>query len=389
MTTQLLPSPLSEGSEFNLAVRSDRRADIDYKQGQLAALLRSVGCDGLLLTQMENFTWLTAGGTPRGLFEPNSAPMLYCTPEARWLIGSNVDTTRLFDEEIEALGFQLKEWPWHWGREQFLADLCANRKVAVDAHPGIDGEFPIVGPQLAALRGRLTLYEQAALTTVGAIVAHAVEATCRTIDRGLSEREIAGQIAHRLMHRGVFAVHVGIAVDGRSRAYRRYGFTAAPMERYAVVSATGRKYGLHATAARIVCFGPPSEELRAELNAVCRVSAVYAAETRAAAIPGQILESGKRIYALSDFEHEWLLAPQGYLTGRSPVESLFRPDSTMPLASASAVVWQASAGAALSADTFLVTEQGAVPMTPTENWPHKRIRLHGQEIVRPDLLVRG
>lgn len=389
MTTPFLLSPLSEGSEYNLAVRSDRRADIDYKQSQLANLLRQVGCDGLLLTLRENFTWLTAGGTPRGLFEPNSAPMLYCTAESRWLIASNVDSPRLFDEEIEALGFQLKEWPWHWGREQFLVDLCTNRKVAVDAPPGIPGDFPIVGPQLAGLRQSLTLYEQAALMAVGAIVAHAIEATCRTIDRGSSEREIAGQVAHRLMHRGVFAEHVGIAVDGRSRVYRRYGFTAAPMERYAVVSATGRKYGLHATAARVVCFGPPSEELKAEINAVCRVSAVYAALTRSGAVPADLLEAGKRIYTLSGYEHEWLLAPQGYLTGRTAVESLFRPDTTVPLSVGSAVVWQASAGAALSADTFLMTPQGAVLVTPTENWPHKRIRLHGQEIVRPDLLIRS
>jgi Xaa-Pro aminopeptidase len=389
VTTQLLQEPLSEGSEYNLAVRSDRRADIDYKHGLLGQLIRSVGCDGLLLSLPEHFTWLTAGGTPRGLYDGQTAPLLFCTPEARWLIASNVDSPRLFDEEIEALGFQLKEWPWHWGREQFLADLCANRKVAVDAPLPLEGEFTPVRLQMLALRRRLTIYEHAALTAVGAIVAHAVEATCRTIERGLSEREIAGQVAHRLMHRGVFATHVGIAVDGRSRVYRRYGFTAAPMERYAVVSATGRKYGLHATAARMVCFGTPPEELKAELNAVCRVSASYLAGTKPDRSPRELLQNGQRIYALSGYEHEWMLAAQGHLTGHLPVEQVFRPDTPSALLAGSAVVWQASAGAALSADTFLVSERGAIPITPTENWPHKRIRIQGTEIVRPDLLVRG
>ena len=52
--------------------------------------------------------------------------------EGRWVLSSNVDSQRLFDEELDGLGFQLKEWPWHWGREQLLLDLCQNRRVACD-----------------------------------------------------------------------------------------------------------------------------------------------------------------------------------------------------------------------------------------------------------------
>ena len=53
-----------------------------------------------------------------------------------------------------------------------------------------------------------------------------------------------------------------------------------------------------------------------------------------------------------------------------------------------AVTWSASAGAALSCDTFLLTDQGPKVVTPTEVWPLKRIRIQGAECVRPDVLVR-
>ena len=77
-----------------------------------------------------------------------------------------------------------------------------------------------------------------------------------------NEREVAGQIAHRLMHRGVHPVHIGVAAHGRSRLYRRHDFTAAPIEKYAVLTATGRKNEhLDATASRTVVFGEASEEL--------------------------------------------------------------------------------------------------------------------------------
>ena len=77
-----------------------------------------------------------------------------------------------------------------------------------------------------------------------------------------------------------------------------------------MVTATARKYGLHATASRTVCFGALPEDLKQEQNAVCRVSASYLASTWPDAVPREVLLAGRRIYTLSNFEHEWLLSPQ-------------------------------------------------------------------------------
>ncbi|HEY7153793.1 MAG TPA: hypothetical protein VH575_07520, partial [Gemmataceae bacterium] len=125
------PTTLIAGATRADAV-SDRRADIDAKMARVAELLQEVGCEGLLLLEPANFAWLTSGAMSRGLGDPSAEPAVYCNGEHRWIIASNVDSQRLFDEEVDGLGFQLKEWPWHWGREQFLADLCQNRKVACD-----------------------------------------------------------------------------------------------------------------------------------------------------------------------------------------------------------------------------------------------------------------
>jgi hypothetical protein len=45
-------------------------------------------------------------------------------------------------------------------------------------------------------------------------------------------------------------------------------------------------------------------------------------------------------------------------------------------------------GAALSCDTFLISEDGPRAITAAETWPLKRIRIQGAEFVRPDVFIR-
>src|SRR4051812_41084575 len=86
--------------EINLTTPSDRRADIEFKQTWVAGLLKEIGCDGLLVLEPDNFSWLTGGAIARGIFDPEAMPGLYVSAEGRWAICSNVDSQRIFDEEI-------------------------------------------------------------------------------------------------------------------------------------------------------------------------------------------------------------------------------------------------------------------------------------------------
>ena len=380
----LLPSP-AESSHFQLRTGSDRRADVEQKTARLGAVLQAAGCEGLVLFEPENLAWLTSGAMPRGLPDPAATPAAYCNGEQRWLVAGNADSQRLFDEEIDGLGFQLKEWPWHWGRDRLVTELCQGRRVASDRP---FGDCPVVADELRLLRRSLTAYEQACLLALGQTLSHALEATGRNIAVNDTEREAAGQIAHRLMHRGVLPLHVGVAADGRSRLYRQFGFTSTPIRRYAVLTAAARKYGLCAAASRSVSFGPVDEAFQKEHNAVCRVSASYLASTWPDAVPREILTAGRRIYLISGFEHEWMQAPQGWLTGRAAVELMLTPQTEELFHPGWAVMWAANAGAASGLDTFLITDKGPKDMTPPEAWPLKRIRIQGAEFVRPAVLVR-
>jgi Xaa-Pro dipeptidase len=386
LTAETLLPPAPPNANFTVAdMETDRRADLETKQARIAALLQELGCEGLLVLEPENFIWLSSGAVARGVLNPAELPALYFSADQRWVLCSNVDSQRLFDEEIDGLGFQLKEWPWQWGREQLMADLCHGRNVVCD-RPVYNCKS--VAPRLQQMRRALSPYESACYRALGAIVSHALEATCRTMSPGETEREIAGQLSHRLLHRGAYALNIEVAADGRSRLYRHCGFTSTPVRSYCVMSLTARKYGLCATASRSVCFGQPDATFRKEYDAACKVSATYVASTWPDGVPRQILTTARRVFQVTGFEHEWRLAPQGFLTGRVPVEQNLLPHSDELLQADWPITWRPTVGAALSCDTFVVSEQGPRLVTPTELWPLKRIRIQGAEFFRPDLLLR-
>jgi Xaa-Pro aminopeptidase len=377
--------PPSEASKAVVELGPDRRVAIDARQTEIAALMREVGVEGLLIAEQENFAWLTGGGSARALIDPATAPCLFFTPDQRWVLCSNVESQRLFDEEVDGLGFLLKEWPWHWGREQLLSDLCHGRKVAVDQQR-TDAEF--IGDRLRRRRRTMDRYEQACYTALGQILTHALEATCRTLNAGETEREVAGQLCHRLLHRGAQPLVISVGADGRSRLYRQPGYTSAPVSKYVVLSATARKYGLNATASRTICFGEVDPDLRREHDAATKVSAAYIAATWPDAVPREVLQTGRRIYQVCDFEHEWRLAPQGWVTGRAPVELPLTPKTEDLFTAGWTITWRASVGAAMSCDTFIVSDDGPQSVTPVEYWPLRRIRIQGAEFLRPDILQR-
>jgi Xaa-Pro aminopeptidase len=379
--------PATSSAEISLSTPADRRSDIEAKHQRITALLRERGCDGCLIMRPENFAWMTSGSPPRGVLDGESQPALFFQPEGRWLLCSNTDTQRIFDEEIDGLGFQLKEWPWHWGRAALLADVLQvqGKKFACD-EPFADSQ-PL-GGDLARLRRALSPYEIACYRALGETLSHALEATGRTVNRDETEREVAGQIAHRLLRHGAQPIQISVAANNRLRLYRQTSFTATQIKDTCVLSATARKYGLCVRASRTIVFGEADERVRKEHEAACKVSATFVAGSWPDSVPRAILESGQRIYQHVNAEAEFYAAPQGHIIGRVPVEQNFTPHVEELLQANWAVCWHPSVGGALSCDTFVITEDGPRQVTTSDRWPLKRIRIHGAEFVRPDLLIR-
>jgi Xaa-Pro aminopeptidase len=363
-----------------------RRADIEAKQTALVPILEELECEATLLFMSAHVSWFTAGLNLRGLFAEAERPGVYTNGRQRWILCSNVDSQRLFDEELDQLGFQLKEWTWEGGRADLLANITAGRKIAADR------PFPnlkLVIDRLRPLLRELTWYEQTAYREIGKFVAHAVEATARNLGRGQTETEIAGQLGHRLLRHGVEPIAMSIAADGRGSKYRRSGSTGVPVTRTCVIQATGQRDGLYASCARTVSFGPPSDEFRAAHDLAIKQSALYRALTVPENTIFSIGETGRAILANTPYEFDWRFSQPGYGTGRFPAEELRRSKLEDPLVPGQAVVWQPRVGPAAVVDTVIATSGDPLVVTPCEDWPIKRLSIRGgpyHDI--PDVLIR-
>ncbi len=366
---------------------SARKAEIDARQAVLATLLKSADAEGILLLMPAHVAWFTVGMNVRGLFADSERPGIYSNGRQRWLVCSNTDTQRLFDEELDGLGFQLKEWRWESGRSELLAAMTAGKKVIADRpFPNT----PMANDHLRPMIRVLSPFEQSQYALVGKAVAHAVEATARGCEPGLAEAEIAGQLGHRLLRHGVEPTALSVTADHRGDKYRRPGFGSTPVTHMAVIQATGHRDGLYVSCSRSVCFGPARDEFRLAHDLAVKQSALYRSLSRPGVSIPAIGQAGHMVLANSPHEFDWRKAPPGYASGRFPAEELRRAGQEDPLAAGMAVVWQPRVGATAVVDTLLVTEEEPITITPPEDWPLKRISVRGGPYYDiPDLLIRS
>lgn len=375
--------PMSSG-EIRV-VDPDHAHEVDRRHQQLAELLSESNYDGLLLTRPHNLAWLTVGAdTGRGFGEePTYA--LFVTPEARVLLTTNADSGQLFDRDLNGLGFQLKERPWHEPREILCQDLCRGRNVCSDS--GL-GETPNIDQQLMSLRTPLADHEWSHLRALGRTIAHAVEATARHFQQGDTEAEVAGQLAHRLLRHEVTPVRLQVMADGQGHRYRHWGFGSDRIERTCVISAVGRRRGLHAAATRTVTFGIPTQSIRDthQLASIVQTTGMFFSQ--AGWRVSDIWPRVARIYEKFGGADEWRHAEQAEITGYRPREAAVTPASEHSLQIGTALFWHPSVRTAAVGDTILVRNEGFELITPTDNWPQLEVDVKGKRIERPDILVR-
>lgn len=363
-----------------------RRADIDAKQEQVLGVLAEMECEAVVLLMPAHVSWFTAGLNARGLIADSERPGVFTNGRQRWLLCSNVDTQRLFDEELDQLGFQLKEWPWDGGRSELLFNITTGRTVAADRpFPNV----PMANDRLRPLLRALSPFEQEQYRELGAGVAHAVEATARGCLPGESEEEIAGQLGHRLLHRGIEPAVLSVVADARGGKFRRAGYSPALVQHTCTIQATGQRDGLFVTAARSVSFGPPPDEFRTGFDLALKLSAVYRSFTKPGSAVAPAADATSVLLAGTPFEFDARLSQPGYGAGRFAAEELRRAGADEPLVAGQAVVWQPRVGPAACADTVIVHETGYEAVTPPAEWPFKRVNVRGAAHDIPDLLVRS
>jgi Xaa-Pro aminopeptidase len=383
----VVPDPAADHENDEL---KQRREDVEEKHRRIRAFLDATGHEGVLLGRADSVAWFTSGGDLRqDLGSDYSSIYLYINRVSRAVIADNVQSARVFEEELAGLGFQLKERPWYEDPGRILAELCHNKRVATDLGAGGLGPFSRrEGDVLLNLRRCLTPFERQRLRELGRTLALAVEATCRNFSRGENEAAVAGHLSHRLIREGVVPVDLRVASDDRLARYRQPTFKSNHILRRATIAVTGRRWGLCASLTRTVSFGA----VESEFEALHTLSAMVAASCFYFSRPGEpvseVFRRAKRIYEKFSHPHEWTLDYQGCLVGYSPREALLLPDSDFVLEPNMPICWNPSVGPTRSEDTVVVDSRGYEVVTAAQDWPQVDVAVKGYIISRPGILVR-
>ncbi len=387
--TDTLPPLLDPTADHGDEDLVRRRADVEEKHQRIREFLDATGHDAVVLGLADSVAWFTSGGDlSQMLGSDQSAILLYINRTARAVVTDNVQSSRVFEEELPGLGFQLKERPWHDDAHQVIAELCHNKRVATDLGQTGYSHSRREGDALFNLRRRLTQLERQRLRQLGRTVSLAVEATCRNFLPGEREADVAGHLAHRLIREGVVPVDLRVASDDRLARFRQPTFKASPILKRATIAVTGRRHGLCASVTRTVAFGTVEPEYREQHALATMVDATCIFFSRPNQAISEVFRRAKRIYEKFQHPHEWTLDYQGSLIGYSPREVMFRPESGLVLDSHMAVSWSPSVGSARTEDTVIIDTRGYEVVTKMDDWPAIEVAVKGYVIPRPGILER-
>ena len=375
--------PVSSG-EFQV-VDLERAGEVERRHELLASYLDLHDDDALVIQRPSNFAWLTCGGDntqPAGV-DPTAA--LFVTREARVVLCNSANAARIFDHELPALGFQLKERPWEESRSVLIDDLCRGRRVATDIpHSGLrDADL-----ELADFRRELGEAEIVALRGLARIVTHAVEATARNFACGETEAEVAGQVAHRLLRHQARPVGIQVLADGQGRRYRDWKNSDGRIDRYCTISAVARRSGLHCGVSRTVSLGQPPSALVEAHQTAALVAATAFFFSQAGWEAKQTWKRIQRIYEKYGAAEEWRCATQGEVIGYEPLEVTLSPRTDFQISSGTPIFWHPSVRVASIGETVLVHADRTEVLTKPEDWPQLSVNVKRTSVQIPDVLCR-
>jgi len=381
-----IPSMIDPAADHLDPEVATRRAEVEEKHRRIVDFLDEHDYQAVVLTRADSLAWFTSGGDlGQNLGGDQGSVAIFINRGTRAVLADNVQSARVFEEELAGLGFQLKERPWHVDDSRVIAELTRNKRVATDGHHlGLVPE----AESLRALRTPLTPCERIRLRDLGRTLTLAVEATCRNFLPGESEANIAGHLAHRLFREGVVPVDLRVAGDDRLARYRRPVCKSVPIQHRATITATGRRHGLCASATRTVAFGPIPPEFQADHLVASMVDATCIYFSRPGEPVAEVLRRARRIFEKMDRPHEWTLDYQGAMIGYAPNEGWLTPDSPSLLGTGQALCWSPTVGSARSEDTIVIDARGFEVVTEAQNWPKTTVSVKGFEIDRPGILRR-
>ncbi|MDQ0338644.1 Xaa-Pro aminopeptidase [Caldalkalibacillus uzonensis] len=355
---------------------------------KVLSLLAEEEFDGILLRKRNNFSWVT-GGRHNHIVQttPDGVADLVVMPDKVYVVTVNMEAARIMEEELADVpfDFELVTDEWFNGHDHLLLKIGEGKRMATDApfHDWMD-----VSPKLSWLRSQLTEDEMNRYRQVCQQAADAIEETCRQLQPGQTEHEIASVLAQKVMAQGMNVHVLLVATDERIYKYRHPIPTGKRMKRQAMLVLCAERGGLVANVTRLVHFGPLPKQLEECKQKLAYIDACMNASTRPGIKVGDIINTAIREYKQAGYPDDWKKLHLGGPTGYATREYLATSSSSDTVRVNQAFAWNPALPGVKSEDTILVTENGIEILTETGKWPYIEVECNGMILRRPDMMVR-
>lgn len=371
--------------------------ELEAKRARLRSMAEQLRLTHVALFNAPNVSWLLGGidthvllSTTRG----NVVALYVAERDRVEVLTTNNEYARLIEEELASPAYvdvrrEITVLPWYGGSlELAVRERLAGGRAGCDIL--LEGaEVQVLGAALRAAQAPLLDVEVERYRALSRLVADAVEETLMELSPGVTEQEVAAEVARRFLRAGVRPIVLLVGADERVRRYRHPIPTATKVKETLMAAVVGERWGLHACVTRMVHFGRPSPELRRRFAAVRHVFAALCE----AATPGEeyrsVLEAAKKAYREAGFPEEWREHHQGGLSGYHLPDFRVTLEEGWRVQPGTVICWNPTIAGVKTEDTVLVRADGPELLSVTERWPRSPERAFGERnLVLPEILER-
>lgn len=332
--------------------------------------LQEKGCDGLILSRRDNYTWVTDGAKNHVMSSVETGiGHLLITEEHIWLVADSSDALRM-SEEQNPLQAEVVKIPWYDSAEDKICQILQGKKVVSDT--GMAGT-DLVQQELLELRMDLEQDELLRYREIGKECACIVENVCKDARRGQTEAEIAAELKCRCIRAGISPDCVLVGADERILRYRHPMPTDQEIRQSLMVVLGGEKYGLNISMTRMVYFEQISEEIRKRYEKTQQIFAAMQLWMREGMAYRDYFSVVREWYEKAGYPDEWKKHHQGGPTGYGCREIVVGPDQQGCIRAGRAYAWNPTIQGTKCEETTLLLDSGAEILTRTEEWPRRRI----------------
>ncbi len=360
--------------------------ELNEKFARVRKMMGDEGLDGVLISSIHNFYWITGGkGDMVDRSCGQASARILILADGAYAVCNSSEMYRVFDEELTDGSFKLIGFRWHEDEREALKPYMEGKKIGSDN--GIYGTRDISG-KIQALRYVLTEAEEKRMDEIGPEAARILEDSVRDIRPGETEHEAAGRVVGRLLAKGYAVPVILVASDERLLKYRHPLPTGKKIEKCAMIAICAQKYGLTVSISRITSFEPLSKEIRDKYEALLKIDATYILNTKAGVPAREVLEKGYAVYKSTGYEADFHLHHQGGALGYLTRDYCANFETEDVVLDHQGFSWNPTIAGVKLEDTYVVRGEEQKIISYTGNWVYRDVTVDGKTIRRPDILVQ-